>query len=71
MQQHINEKEFHHMKIDEIKGIARQHQIKVGKAKKSELVRAIQQAEGNLQCFDSNISKECGQDACLWREDCA
>ena len=30
------------MKIDEIKGIAKQHRIKLGKAKKSELVRAIQ-----------------------------
>ena len=58
------------MKIDEIKEIAKQHQIKVGKAKKIELVRAIQQAEGNMQCFYSNISAECGQLTCLWREDC-
>jgi hypothetical protein len=58
------------MKIDEIKAIARQHQIKIGKTKKGDLVRAIQQAEGNSPCFDSNMSKECGQDNCLWRGDC-
>ena len=58
------------MKIDEIKEIARQHNIKIGKAKKSDLVRSIQQAEGNQQCFDTNISGKCGQNACLWREDC-
>jgi hypothetical protein len=34
-------------------------------------VRSIQQAEGNQQCFDTKISGECGQHACLWREDCA
>ncbi|MDD2581601.1 MAG: SAP domain-containing protein [Desulfuromonadaceae bacterium] len=58
------------MKINEIKKIASQHNITVGKAKKYELVRSIQEAEGNLQCFKSNKSAECGQDNCLWREDC-
>jgi hypothetical protein len=59
------------MKIDEIKEIAKQHNIKTGKVKKSHLVRAIQEAEGNLTCFDSDISGQCGQDACLWRGDCS
>lgn len=58
------------MKIEEIKEIARQHSIKIGKSKKSDLVRSIQQAEGNLQCFDTKNSSICGQYACLWREDC-
>lgn len=58
------------MTIDEIKKIAAQHHIKTGKARKSELVRAIQQAEGNQACFNSNSSATCGQDACLWRADC-
>lgn len=58
------------MKIDEIKAIARLHQIKIGKTKKVDLVRAIQRAEGNSPCFDSNSSKDCGQDNCLWRGDC-
>jgi len=58
------------MKMEEIKAIARKHHIKSGKATKSNLVRLIQQAEGNSPCFDSNSSKECGQNSCLWREDC-
>jgi hypothetical protein len=41
------------MKLDEIKEIAKQHNIKAGKMKKSDLVRAIQQAEGNEVCFDT------------------
>lgn len=60
-----------HVKIEEIKVIAKQRNIKVGKAKKNELIRTIQQAEGNLSCFDSNSSDACGQTDCLWREDCS
>jgi hypothetical protein len=59
------------MKLDDIKGIAKRHNIKTGKAKKSELVRAIQQAEGNEPCFDSGKAAVCGQDSCTWREDCS
>lgn len=59
------------MKIVEIKEIAKQHGIKVSKLNKTELVRAIQLSEGNIPCFNSNISEECGQYTCLWHDDCA
>ena len=58
------------MKLDEIREIAKQHQIKTVRMKKAELIRAIQQAEGNEQCFDSGKAATCGQEMCLWREDC-
>lgn len=58
------------MKLEEIKEIARQHDIKVGKLKKAELVRAIQSAEGNDACFDAGQASGCGQADCLWREGC-
>jgi len=58
------------MKLDDIKEIAKQHNIKPGKMKKADLVRAIQQAEGNVACFDTGISEQCDQGKCLWREDC-
>ena len=58
------------MKLDEIKEIAKQHKIKAGKQKKSELVRAIQLAEGNIPCFDTGQVEECTQEACLWKSDC-
>ena len=58
------------MKITEIKEIARQRSVKIGKASKSELIRSIQLAEGNQHCFASGLSRECGQHSCAWREDC-
>jgi hypothetical protein len=58
------------MKLEEIKEIAKQHDIKVAKLKKAELVKAIQAAEGNDVCFDSGKASYCGQSECLWRSDC-
>lgn len=59
------------MKLEEIKEIAKQYNIRTGKAKKSDLVRTIQFNEGNEPCFDSGKATLCGQDTCLWREDCS
>lgn len=58
------------MKVEEIKEKAKTMGIKPGKMKKSDLVRAIQQAEGNTECYNSGKVDTCGQDQCLWREDC-
>ena len=58
------------MKLEQIKEIAKQHDIKAGKLKKGELVRAIQTAENNDACFETGKVAECGQEDCLWRSDC-
>lgn len=58
------------MKLDEIKKIAAEHGIKTGKLRKAELIQQIQQAEGNDPCYDTGKSQICGQEQCLWREDC-
>ncbi len=59
------------MKVEEIRKIAGKFGIKAGKMKKAELVKTIQQTEGNEACFASGMVDECGQGNCLWREDCA
>ncbi len=58
------------MKLEEIKEIAKQHGIKVGRMKKAEVIKAIQMAEGNEACYNSGQASGCGQDQCLWRDDC-
>lgn len=58
------------MKLQEIKEIAQQMEITVGRMKKSELIREIQRKEGNRQCFDTGQAGQCGQDGCLWMGDC-
>ena len=39
-------------------------------ANRTNLVRAIQVAEGNAPCFATSKVRSCGQDACCWRADC-
>jgi hypothetical protein len=58
------------MTVEEIREIARQRGLKLGRMKKAEMVRAIQKSEGNEECFASGKAAECGQESCLWREDC-
>jgi len=58
------------MNLQEIKKIAKQRGLSTGKMRKAEIIRAIQEAEGNSACFDTGKAAECGQEKCLWREDC-
>lgn len=59
------------MKLDDVKKIAERHGIKPGKLRKAELIRAIQQLEGNHPCYDTGQAEHCGQTHCSWRDDCA
>jgi hypothetical protein len=58
------------MNIGEIKSIATERGIKAGRMKKEELIRAIQRAEGNRDCFGEAAHVHCGQTGCLWYGDC-
>lgn len=58
------------MNMQQVKEIAKQRGIKAGSMKKAELVRAIQSDEGNDACYGTGRADSCGQDACLWRDDC-
>ena len=58
------------MNMLQIREIAKEIGIKPGSLKKMELVQAVQSAEGNEACFGSGRVDQCGQDDCLWKEDC-
>jgi hypothetical protein len=58
------------MNLAQIKAVARDRGVKPGRMKKAELVRALQLAEGNVECFVTGQADSCGQQECLWREDC-
>lgn len=58
------------MKIDQVRSIAKSHNIKPGHLSKSELIRTIQIEEGNFDCFGSAHDGDCDQGGCLWRKDC-
>jgi hypothetical protein len=58
------------MKISEIRKIAWQRGIVHAGIEKNDLIRAIQRAEGNFDCYGSAVNGYCDQEGCLWREDC-
>jgi len=58
------------MILKEIKEIAKGNGIRVGNMKKDNIIRAIQRAEGNFDCFGTAKAGVCDQADCLWRKDC-
>jgi hypothetical protein len=58
------------MKMPDVKEIAKKRGVKSGTMKKAELIRTIQETEGNEACYETGKAAECGQDKCLWRDDC-
>jgi len=58
------------MKLQEIKSVAKRTGVSAGKMKKVELIRSIQRAEGNRDCYATAYANECNQMNCLWRDDC-
>lgn len=58
------------MKMAEIKTVAKSKGVNfVGKTKEA-LVREVQKAEHNRDCFNRGESDACGQPGCSWRTDC-
>jgi hypothetical protein len=58
------------MKMEDVRAIAKSHDIKTNHLSKPELIRAIQIGEGNFDCFATACNGECDQIDCAWREDC-
>jgi hypothetical protein len=58
------------MKIQKVREIAKKKGVAAEKMNQTDLIRAIQKAEGNNDCFATTQVRECNQMNCLWREDC-
>jgi len=58
------------MQMQDIRQIAKQHGLKTSRQNKVALVRQIQSAEGNFDCFATAVNGICDQQNCLWQEDC-
>ncbi|MFZ5773052.1 MAG: Rho termination factor N-terminal domain-containing protein [Thermodesulfobacteriota bacterium] len=57
------------MTVTEVRRKAKELGIKAGNMKKADLIRAIQTAEGNSNCF-GQASENCVQENCCWKKDC-
>ena len=57
------------MNLTEVKKKAKEVGVSASKLKKLELIRAIQVAEGNTDCFQA-ADGPCDQEECCFRSDC-
>lgn len=58
------------MTIFEVRDIARKRRIGTARMAKGDIVRALQRAEGDFDCFGTARDGYCDQPTCLWRTDC-
>ena len=59
------------MKVEEIRQRANRLGIATAaRIRKADLIRAIQRAEGNRECFGADWRLGCDQLGCCWRADC-
>ncbi len=58
------------MNMQELYSIAKSRGIRPEHMYKTELIRSIQHAEGNFDCFARAKNGQCDQLNCRWREDC-
>lgn len=58
------------MRINQVREIARKQGINTARMSKADIVRTIQRAEGNFDCFGTALDGYCDQENCLWRKDC-
>lgn len=57
------------MTVKELRLMARELNIKYVGQRKADLIRQIQKAEGNFDCFGTAVD-DCDQLQCLFRDDC-
>lgn len=58
------------MKLQDIRAIARNLNLKHSGLSKSELIHRIQVQEGYFDCYATASQSDCDRHDCLWRDDC-
>ena len=58
------------MNMKTIRHLAKTLKVDTSQLSKTDLIRKIQLAEGNFDCYGSASNGECDQLNCAWRDDC-
>ena len=58
------------MKFNEIRNMAKGMSINTYGMKKTDVIKSIQRAENNIDCYATQRVDVCDEEACLWRNDC-
>lgn len=58
------------MNMEEVRNHARTKGVNPGRLKKTDLIRAIQLANGDVPCYATLQRFHCSDKECLWSADC-
>jgi hypothetical protein len=58
------------MTFNEIQNMAKGMGINIFRMKKIDMIRSIQKAENNIDCYGTERVEHCHEDECCWRGDC-
>lgn len=58
------------MRIPDVRQRAAEKGIMLDNVSYADLIRSIQRAEGNMECYDTGMAVECGQHDCVWKYIC-
>lgn len=58
------------MNMKTIRQLAKTYKVDTSQLSKNDLIRKIQLAEGNFDCYGSASCGDCDQLECAWRADC-
>ena len=58
------------MRFQDIRKMAKDMDVNTYKMRKTDAIRAIQEAENNIKCYGTERIATCQEHACLWRSDC-
>ncbi len=58
------------MNMKTIRQLAKTLKVDTSELSKTDLIRKIQLAEGNFDCYGRASSGDCDQPDCAWRNDC-
>jgi len=58
------------MRFQEIRGLAKERGIGTYRMKKTDIIKAIQRGEKNIECYGTERVYICQEEACLWKSDC-
>ncbi|MFH2012593.1 MAG: Rho termination factor N-terminal domain-containing protein [Pseudomonadota bacterium] len=58
------------MNFNEVRRMAKDLGINTAKMKKTDVIRAIQRAENNIDCYATGRVNDCYELLCLWKSEC-
>ena len=58
------------MNFNEVRKMAKDLGVETARMTKADVIRAIQRAENNIDCYATGRVNDCYENLCLWKNEC-